>query len=220
MKSIACLFDMDGVIVDNHRYHLESWITFFNKYGIAMSEKKYKAKVNGRIMPVVLKNLFGESITSEDVTRFGNEKEEAYRELYRPHVTPTPGLVSFLNYLKQEGIPCAVGTSAPPENVDLVMDNTGLRSYFETIIDDKAVTRGKPDPEVYQLGARALGVPDENCVVFEDALLGIEAGKNAGMKVVAVATTHTRSELEETAADLIIDHFQGLTLSQLEGLFE
>lgn len=220
MKNIACLFDMDGVIIDNHRYHLESWITFFNKYGIAMSEKDYKAKVNGRIMPVVLKNLFGESITDEDVTRFGSEKEEAYRELYRPHVAPTPGLVDFLNHLKEKGVPCAVGTSAPPENVDLIMDNTGLRSYFETIIDDKAVTRGKPDPEVYQLGARALGVPDEQCVVFEDALLGIEAGKNAGMKVVAVATTHTRSELEETAVNLIINDFRELTLSQLEGLFE
>jgi beta-phosphoglucomutase family hydrolase len=215
MNSIALLFDMDGVIVNNHEFHLKSWLGFFEKHNIQMSEAEYKARVNGRTMDAILPNLLNRDLSQEEIQEIGGEKEALYRELYRPHIKPTTGLVSFLAEVSRNCIPRTVSTSAPPENVDFTLKHTGLKSYFSTIIDASMVTHGKPDPEVYLKSAEALGVDPAQCIVFEDALLGIQAGKNAGMRVVGVASTHSRKELEAEGTDLVIDDFAGLTLSKL-----
>ena len=216
MSSIALLFDMDGVIVDNHKFHLKSWLGFFEKHNIHMSEEEYKANVNGRRMENILPDLLSREMSDEEVWDVGEEKEALYRELYRPHIKPTAGLVTFLAEVTRQRILRTVSTSAPPANVDFTLKHTGLRRYFSTIIDATMVTQGKPHPEVYLKSAEALGVEPAQCVVFEDAILGIQAGKNAGMKVVGVATTHSRAELEAEDTDLVIDDFCGLTLSDLQ----
>lgn len=215
MNSIALLFDMDGVIVDNHEFHLKSWLGFFEKHNIQMSEEEYKARVNGRTMGAILPNLLNRDLSQAEIQEIGGEKEALYRELYRPHIKPTTGLVSFLAEVSRNRIPRTVSTSAPPENVDFTLKHTGLKSYFSTIIDASMVTHGKPNPEVYLKSAEALGVDPAQCIVFEDALLGIQAGKSAGMRVVGVASTHSREELQAEGTDLIIDDFSGLTLSKL-----
>ena len=115
----------------------------------------------------------------------------------------------------QQNIPRAIATSAPTANVDFTMEHTQLRDYFPVIVDDTMVSIGKPDPEVYIKSGLQLNVSAKRCVVFEDAILGIQAGKSAGMSVVALATTHTREELEATEADVIVDDFQGLTVDKL-----
>ncbi len=216
MSSIALLFDMDGVIVDNHKFHLKSWLGFFEKHNIHMSEEEYKANVNGRRMENILPDLLSREMSDEEIWDVGEEKEALYRELYRPHIKPTTGLVTFLAEVARKRIPRTVSTSAPPKNVDFTLENTGLRGYFSTIIDSTMVTQGKPHPEVYLKSAEALGVDPAGCIVFEDAILGIQAGKNAGMKVVGVATTHTREELEAEDTDLVIDDFCNLKLSDLK----
>ena len=216
MKDLAIIFDMDGVIVDNHRYHHQSWMDFFAQNDIEMTEAQYKAQVNGRVMHTILPELLGRSLTDEEIRAYGGQKEQAYRDLYRPHIQATPGLREFLEELRQQDIPRAIATSAPTENVDFTMEHTGLRHYFPVIVDDTMVSKGKPDPEVYIKSGNQLGVSPERCVVFEDAILGIQAGKNARMAVVAVATTHTREELAETEADYIINDFSGLTVAKLK----
>ena len=218
MNSIALLFDMDGVIVDNHEFHLKSWLGFFEKHNIQMTEQEYKENVNGRRMENILPNLFNKDMTDAEIWEIGEEKEALYRELYRPHIKPVAGLVTFLGKVLNQGIPRTVSTSAPPSNVDFTLKYTGLRSYFPTIIDATMVSQGKPNPEVYLKSAEALGMDPANCIVFEDAILGIQAGKNAGMKVVGVATTHTREELEAQDTDLVIDDFCELTLEKLQSL--
>ena len=215
MAKPAIIFDMDGVIVDNHRYHLESWLSFFEQHNISMTEAEYKEQVNGRVMHTILPQLLGRKLSSEEISTFGEQKEKAYRDAYRPHIQPTPGLVEFLDELQQQDIPRAIATSAPPANVDFTLDRTKLRTYFPVIVDDTMVTQGKPDPEVYLLSAEQLNMPPAWCIVFEDAILGIQAGKNAGMYVVGVATTHTREELDNTEADYVVDNFEGLTLKTL-----
>lgn len=215
MNSIALLFDMDGVIVDNHEFHLKSWLGFFEKHDIKISEEEYKAKINGRTMENIIPKLFGRDMSHEEIWEIGEEKEALYRELYRPHIKPTEGLITFLSEVVKQGILRTVSTSAPPANVDFTLKHTGLRSYFPTIIDSTMVTHGKPDPEVYLKSAEALGMEPSQCVVFEDAILGIQAGKNAGMKVVGVATTHSRQELEAEDTDLVIDDFCEFTLDKL-----
>lgn len=218
MRQIAIIFDMDGVIVDNHQYHLKSWLSFFEKYGISMTEQEYKEQINGRVLDDILPNMLGKSLSADEISEYGEEKESLYRELYMKDIKPAPGLKEFLEELEQHRIAKAVATSAPPVNVKFTMEHTGLASYFPVIIDDTMVTKGKPDPEVYLTAAQKLDVPPAQCVVFEDALLGIQAGKNAGMKVVGVATTHTRRELEAADTDLVINNFEGLHLSKLMDL--
>lgn len=215
MNKLAIIFDMDGVIVDNHRYHLQSWLSFFEQHNISMTEAEYKEQVNGRVMHTILPQLLGRKLSSEEIRTFGEQKEVAYRAAYRDHIQPTPGLVAFLEELRQQDIPRAIATSAPPANVDFTLDHTGLRAYFPVIVDDTMVTQGKPDPEVYLLSAEQLKMPPAQCIVFEDAILGIQAGKNAGMRVVGVATTHSREELAATEADYVVDNFEGLTVDKL-----
>lgn len=154
-------------------------------------------------------------MSNEEIRTLGEQKEIEYRDLYRSAITPTVGLVNFLEELDRKDIPRAIATSAPPANVAFTLDHTKLGSYFPVIVDDTMVTTGKPDPEVYLKSAEQLGMSPERCIVFEDAILGIQAGKNAGMPVVALATTHTREELEATEADYIIDNFEGLTVEKL-----
>lgn len=215
MKQIAVIFDMDGVIVDNHRYHLASWLSFFEKYDITMTEQEYKQKINGRTMEEILPGLLGRMMTKSEIRQYGEEKEALYREIYLKDIKPTPGLRQFLTQLEEQQIPKAVATSAPTVNVKFTMESTHLSSYFPVIVDDTMVTKGKPNPEVYLTAARKLDMPPECCIVFEDAILGIQAGKNADMKVVGIATTHTRWELEAEDTDLVLDNFEGLQLHRL-----
>ena len=215
MKDLAIIFDMDGVIVDNHQYHLQSWLAFFERNGIHMTEAEYKEKVNGRVMRTVLTQVLNRPLSDREIYTLGEQKETEYRDLYRSAIQPTSGLLSFLDELQRKDIPRAIATSAPPANVAFTLEHTKLRSYFPVIVDDTMVTTGKPDPEVYLKSAEQLGMSPKQCVVFEDAILGIQAGKNAGMPVVALATTHTREELEATDADYIIDNFKGLTMDKL-----
>ena len=210
-KYQAVLFDMDGVIVDNHIYHEQAWIAFCQRHGMTLTPEDYKQRINGRTITEVIHLLFeADNPTAEEVRAYSLEKEASYREIYGPHLSPTPGLIPFLDRLKAAGIPCAVGTSAPTDNVTFTLDGLGIRPYFQSIIDETGVERGKPDPEIYLRSAKAVGVPPQHCLVLEDALSGIRAGHNAAMGVLALATTHTPAELAEVAPTAIIKDFTEL----------
>jgi HAD superfamily hydrolase (TIGR01509 family) len=123
-------------------------------------------------------------------------------------IQPLKGLIDFLDKMDKAGIPRAIATSAPRANVDFTLEKTGTGKYFETILDDSFVTEGKPDPQIYLKSAAALGLQPGDCIVFEDSLSGVKAGKRAGCKVIGVTTTHSKAELAET--DLTIDNFEGV----------
>lgn len=136
-----------------------------------------------------------------------------FRELMKNDIQPLAGLRDFLNQLNSHKFARAIGTSAPRSNVDFVMSKTQLADYFPTILDDSFVEHGKPHPEIYLKCAAALGYAPEDCIVFEDSLSGVAAGRASGAKVVGVATTHTFDELHET--DFVIADFVGLDASNL-----
>lgn len=215
MKEIGLIFDMDGVLVDNHEYHFLSWQRLAGKYDINIDETFYREKMNGRTLMELMKVVFDRPMEVAEARSIGMEKEALYRELYHDYRALTPGLLSFLEAAKKAGIPMAVGTSAPKENVIFTLDGLNIRHYFTDVVDDRAVTKGKPDPEVYLKCAAAINREPKNCVVFEDALSGIQAGRAAGSKVIALATSHKREEL---SADLIIDDFRQITLDQIRTL--
>jgi beta-phosphoglucomutase len=201
---VAFIFDMDGVIVDSNPFHKLSLKQFCKKYGRDLSEEQLIEKIYGRTNKDWLPNVFG-NLDAEKLRQYADEKEALFRELYKDDITLVDGLEAFLKKLDAEKIPRAIATSAPRANVDFTLTKTGTEKFFPTILDDSFVSKGKPDPEIYLKAAAALGYKPENCIVFEDSLSGVKAGKAAGCKVVGITTTHTTQELKET--DLNIDNF-------------
>ena len=208
---------MDGVIVENHQYHFQSWQELAAKNGISIDEEFYRNNMNGRTFMGIMQQVFDPNMTVEAAREKAMEKESIYRELYRPQLAPTSGLIPFLDEAKSAGVPMAVGTSAAVENVEFTLDGLNIGHYFDAVMDERAVTKGKPDPEIYQKCAAAIKLPNANCVVFEDAVSGIAAGKAAGSKVIALATSHKREELE---AEMILDNFNGLTLTAVKSFLD
>lgn len=217
ISSVAFIFDMDGVLVDSNPFHKISLKQFCAKYGFELTEEQLREKIYGRTNKDWIPNVFGK-LSMEQIMKYQDEKEALFREIYKKDIKPVDGLIPFLEKLEKYNIPRAIATSAPRANVDFTLTETGTVSWFPTILDESFVTRGKPDPEIYLKTAAVLGFKPENCVVFEDSLSGVRAGKAAGCKVVGITTTHTPEELFET--DFIIDDFRGLDPKTLiSGLF-
>jgi len=214
----AVLFDMDGVIVANTDFHVDAWLAFTARHNRPLTLQQYFQHINGRTSADAMAYAFGRAISGDELAELTEEKEAIYRDLYAPHLQPTPGLPEFLDALKAANVRLAVGTSAPQSNVGFTLDGLNIRSYFDAIVDASMISHGKPNPEIYLTAARRVGVEPAHCVVFEDAFAGIEAGIRAGMNVVAVATSHTRAELETTGASLIVDTFADLTVAQVKTL--
>lgn len=191
---VTVIFDMDGVIVDNGKYHKLAWEEFCNRHKISFSEEKFRTVFFGRTNEEVLPDLFSRSLTHKEIEEFGNEKEAVYREIYRPELNAAPGFIQFLNELKENNIPVGVATSAPKENVDFILQGLEIKTRIDVIVDDSMVSKGKPHPEIYLKTASLLSSPPENCVVFEDSLSGTKAAYDAGTKVVAVTTTLPAAE--------------------------
>ncbi len=204
-ESKAVIFDLDGTLLDNNSYHLKSWLEYLKSIGRDISEEEYNANINGRTNSDVIKYIYQRPLTDEDILKYTLEKEALYRKLYKPFIKPISGLIDFLEILKQKNIPMAIATSGIQPNIDFMFDEVPIRKYFRQVVNSSHITRGKPDPEIYLKTASLLKVPTNNCLVFEDAVVGIKAAKAAGMKVIAVATTQTKEEL--SIADMIIDDY-------------
>ncbi len=216
----AALFDMDGVLVDNTDFHVNAWLQFAQQHNRPLTKDQYVENINGRVSADAMGYLFQRPIPPGELIVLTEEKEAIYRDLYRPHLQPAPGLLNFLTALKAQSVKLAVGTSAPESNVLFTLDGLPLRPYFDAIVDASMIHKGKPDPEIYLTAAQRVGVEPARCVVFEDAFAGIEAGLRGGMKVVALATTHTHDELATTGASLIVPDFTKLTPEAVQALIQ
>jgi beta-phosphoglucomutase len=208
----AVIFDLDGVIVDNMKYHRAAWEKFLLKYAPGIEIDAFSRHF-GKRNEVLLKMVFKRSLLPEEVKKYGDEKEFLYRELYAEDIETVSGLIGFLKVLRKDQIKIAVASAAPPENVDFVLDKTGIREFFNVILSADDVKRGKPDPEIYLKTAHKLACSPRSCLVFEDSIPGIQAAKNAGMKVAALTTTYPPAEFKD--ADLIINDFTGIEMDMV-----
>ncbi len=208
------IFDMDGVVVDNHRFHFKAWMEFAAKYKFPLDETIYRDRFNGKTNADLFKMIFG-NISAEQVEAYANEKESNYQKLYEAEMKPLKGLIDFLEFLNANQFKVALGTSAPTSNVDFTLDKLFLRKYFHVIVDGPQVTNGKPDPEVYLRCAAKLDVDPKNCVVFEDSLAGLESGQRAGCMIVGVATSHQAYELKPLTENILFDFTEARRLLQL-----
>ena len=209
----AALFDMDGTLVDNTPAHIRAFSIFCDRYGVTDWAEKLSGvygmgndDIMGRILPE-------EVIREKGLAALAAEKEAIYREIYAPEIRPVEGLRELLGRLRTAGVRCAVGSSGCRANVDFVLERCGIGDFFDARISGDTVTRCKPDPEIYLRAAAALGADPADCVVFEDALAGIESARRAGAgRIVALATTLTREQLlAEGGADAVVGAIAAVT---------
>lgn len=206
MSDKAYLFDMDGVLVDNCQYHVIAWLEFAKRHGGKLTEEQIIAWM-GATGRDYLVRMFDEPPSEERMVEYMVEKEAIYRELYRPHLEARKGLIELLESARKENIPCAVVTGGSMDNVNFILDGLQIRQYFTCIVDASQYRRGKPAPDCYLQAAERVGVAPRDCVVFEDAINGIEAGRAAGMRVVALTGTNSREALEKAEPDRIVNSF-------------
>lgn len=197
---------MDGTLVDNMDFHQKAWFAFLSRYDIHVTKAEYDRNNIGTIREIVPR-FFPDVRDPAEILRLGMEKEEVYRDMYRGHVRPLPGLDRFLSTLRDAGIPMALATAADRGNIDFTIDALGIRDYFDAITGSEDVERGKPHPDVYLKAAEKLGIDPAVCMAFEDSIGGIRSAEAAGMRVVGIATTHTREELSGFPLFAIIDHY-------------
>ena len=213
----AVIFDMDGVIVVSNPYHKKAWKQFLQKHEIGLSEEKLRRHVYGKTNLDILTYFFGK-IDPEEISKYANEKEKIYRKLIENKIKTPDNLIEFLELLNKNKITCALATSAPPENVDFILDKLKIRKYFKAVLDETHVSKGKPSPEIYLKTAELIGFSPRKCIVIEDSLSGIKSGLSAGMKVVGITTSHSKKELSD--ATLVIDDFSELNLERLTNLIK
>ena len=210
---------MDGVLVDNMKIHMEAFAAIARRYGAPVDIYTVLGMA-GKGNDQIFREIFpAEVVERVGTDALGDEKEAIYRELYAPRLTPTPGLIAFLDSLRARGVRLAVGSSAPIANVDFVFDGLGIRHYFDAVVNVDMVRRAKPDPEIYLMAMSRLGLAADDCLVFEDAVAGIQAAHAAGIKVVALSTTIDESILAATpGVALTIPDFTGLDLDALDAI--
>ena len=213
MKISACIFDLDGVIVDTAKHHLVAWNKMANQFGYELSQddnEKLKGVSRMGSLEIIL-GLAGVDVSDEEKIELARQKNEWYVEMMS-QITKSeilPGVENFLDELDNHEIKIALGSAS--KNAPIILEKIGLFDRFEVIIDGNSTVKSKPDPEVFLKGAEGLGVLPSESVVFEDSSKGIDAAKTGGFLAVGIGE---KSNLEH--ADLVIQGFQDFSFSDLE----
>jgi len=199
MRVEAVIFDMDGVLAMTAAAHWEAWRQIAGERGV---EIKYETFLFcfGRINPDCVPILFGDGISTEESEAIADRKEAAFRDIIRRNVPLADGAVAMLQKLRAGGVKVAVGSAAPPANVDLVLDAGNIQHLFDAVVNGDEVANGKPAPDIFLLAAARMGIDAGKCAVIEDAPTGIRAAIAGGMLPIGVATTHTAKQLWEAGA--------------------
>ena len=218
-QQLAVIFDMDGVLVDSYHAHFKSWQLLAAGEGRTLTESEF-AEQFGRTNREIITTYWGANrYSDEQLAEMDDRKEAAYREILQADFPAMPGAGALLESLHHAGFGLAVGSSGPPENIELVLREMGIASLFGAVVTARDVTRGKPDPQVFLIAAERLGVAPGGCAVVEDAPAGVSAANSAGMASIALASTgRTRSQLAR--ADLIIDSLDELSPETVRDLIE
>lgn len=195
MGPFGFLFDNDGVLIDSSHFHWQAWQLLMREEPDLKMEQKYFIHTFGKRNDLILQELIPQA--SEEVRRrWAKRKEELFRQLVRGKIQLLPGMENFLKEVKKANIARIIASSTPLENLELYIESTVLGHYFEQYLSAEQLAHGKPFPDIFLAASKALGLPSKDCIVFEDAPSGIQAGKAAGCFVVALATTHAKEQLD------------------------
>lgn len=213
MNIKACLFDLDGVIVDTAKYHFIAWKALAQKLGFEFTEEhNERLKGVSRMTSLdILLEIGNVKLSQEEKETMASQKNELYVSFIEKMEPDEilPGVVDFLKELKLANIKTAIGSAS--KNAPLILDRLKLNDYFDAIIDGNKVRNAKPDPEVFLKGAEALGLKPEECIVFEDAAAGIEAAINGGMKCIGIGEPENLNR-----ANKVVPGFSNFSLADLK----
>lgn len=194
----ACIFDLNGTMINDMEYHRVAWASILNdELKAGLTEAQVKSHMYGK-NEELLDRIFGKGkFTAEEVADITRRKELSYQKAFRPHLKLIEGLHAFLEKASKQHIKMAIGSAAIPFNIDFVLDNLHIRQYFPVIVSADEVVISKPDPETFLMAADGLMVQPADCVVFEDAPKGVEAALRAGMHCVVLMTMHGKEEFQK-----------------------
>ena len=216
-QSYGVIFDMDGVLVDSSDAHYKSWHRLGEEVGVPF-ERKLFDETFGMTNFAIIPKWLGPAAAKVDVAAMSVHKEDLYRQVARSVLKPLDGVPELLDALVAAGFKMAVGSSGPRPNVEMVLEILGAKEKFAAMSTLEEVKHGKPDPEVFLVAARKLGLPASRCVVFEDAPQGVEAGLAAGARVVAVTSTRKPPALR--GAHLIVHSLRDLDAQRLKDMID
>lgn len=202
-QPVLAIFDHDGVLVDSLQLHEDAWLEMGRQTGLTLTPS-FIHETFGMTNPSIFRRLLGEDVSDEDMARLGDIKEDCYRDAARGRLGLMPGVRELLDALTVLGARLAIGSSGVLPNLELTVSQCGLSGHFAAIASLEDIRRGKPDPEVFLVAAKKVGVSPSRSVVFEDAPVGIQAAKAAGMWAVGVGTTHPLASLTEAGADEVV----------------
>ncbi len=216
---LGVIFDVDGVLVDSYAAHFESWRRLGRELGFAMTEDQFVATF-GRTSREIIREFWPNLATSiERVRQLDDRKETLFRAIIDEHFPAMDGAVESIDALSAAGFRLAVGSSGPPENVNLVLEKLARRDKFTGVVTGRDVTRGKPDPQVFELAAERLGLPPSRCLVVEDAPAGMAAAKAAGAKCLGLASAG-RDPAALSAADQVVRSLRDVGAQDVKYLLE
>lgn len=195
----AVIFDLDGTIVDNMSLHAEAFAVFAARHGLPALTPADRARLDGRRNSEIFPVLFGRDMTRDEWLAYEHEKEGLYRELSKGRLTLVAGMHVLLDRLETAQVAVALATSAPEPNVAHTLGEVGLTGAFPVVVRGDQVAQGKPAPDVFLEASRQLRVEPDDCLVFEDAPIGIAAARAAGMRVVAMTSTFSAAHFQALA---------------------
>jgi beta-phosphoglucomutase len=214
-KPQAVIFDMDGVLVDSEPFHVQNEKLMFSRLGLDISDEEH-ARYMGTATDVMWEQIIRErklSLDVEETTLQTIQQEIPYFQSLEK-IDPMPGLVNLLEKLQKSGIPMAVASSSDKAIIDIILEKSGLRKYFEHAVSSGEIGKSKPEPDVFLHAAMLLGVAPENCIVFEDSRNGIKAAKAAGMVCIAYSGGNSGHQ-NQSQADRRISDFNELDFNTL-----
>ena len=205
----AFLFDLNGTVIDDMKFHIQSWYEILNNLGATISLEETKLQCYGK-NEELLERIFPGRFTAEQIKDMIIEKETRYQENFRPYLKLIDGLGDFLEQAYDANIKMAIGSAAIPFNINYILNGLQLHKYFSVVVSAYDVAKSKPHPETFLQCAAKLHLLPADCIVFEDSPKGVEAAAMAGMKAVVITTMHTREEFDNDNIICFIENYKGL----------
>lgn len=211
----AVIFDMDGLMIDTERLHHESFKTVLEQYGIKPVPNTqgviHISGISAEANWEHFKKQYGFNANTQDLTK---AKNDTHLKLLQDKVEAMPGLLELLKNLKADGYKVGIASSSIRDHINLIVDRLGIANYFDAITSGEEVSNGKPTPDIFLKAATKLGTDPAQCLVLEDAMNGLHAGKAAGMHVIVVPNEFTQDE-DFSAADLRVSSLEELNSERL-----
>jgi HAD superfamily hydrolase (TIGR01509 family) len=208
------IFDHDGVLVDSLEFHTQAWFEMGRRAGLNFTPE-FIHETFGWTNPSIFRRLLGDAISDSEIQRFSDLKEVCYRDIARGNIELMVGVRAVLDALTAAFVKLAIGSSGVLPNLELTVSECGLTGRFAAIASLEDITRGKPDPQVFLVAAAKACCEPKRSVVFEDAPVGIQAAKAAGMYAVGVTTTHPAAALANAGADEVVESLASYDVARL-----